>query len=346
MQLKKIVLWWLFTGAVLVFVQVAIGGITRLTHSGLSIVDWSPIVGTLPPLSEESWQTAFDKYRLSPEFIHINHHFTLSDFKGIFWWEYFHRLFGRIIGLVFIIPFAWFVYKGVFTRRQILLLGGVFFLGAVQAVLGWYMVKSGLINEPRVSHYRLAAHLLTAFITCLLILRIALPIFLKTENRTTNKGLKRWSESLLMLGCLQVVYGAFVAGLRAGGSHNSYPKMDSQWIADGVWAMRPFWSNFTEGVSGVQFVHRVLAHMLLFIAIWLWLKRKTIANNQIQIVWINVFASIVLLQFSLGVFTLLLRVPLILGVAHQAGALLMLSAALILWFISTENSQSNTLNPL
>jgi cytochrome c oxidase assembly protein subunit 15 len=329
----------------MVFIQVAVGGITRLTHSGLSIVDWSLIMGTLPPLSEAAWQKAFEMYQLSPEFIHVNYGFSLSDFKGIFWWEYFHRLFGRLIGVVFVIPFVWFLYKKAFTRRQIYMLLLVFLLGAFQAFLGWYMVKSGLIKEPRVSHFRLAAHLFTAFVTCLLIWRISLPLWVNKAHISDAPALRKWALVLLSISGIQVIYGAFVAGLRAGGSHNTYPMMDGAWMPDAVWALQPAWTNFFEGVSGVQFVHRIWAHLLLAAVFYLWLNRRKFARGNAQIRAVNLLSAVVLGQFCLGVFTLLLRVPLSLGIAHQAGALLMMGGAVYLWFISSGNSQSDVLDP-
>ncbi|MCB0483598.1 MAG: COX15/CtaA family protein [Flavobacteriales bacterium] len=339
MRNNTFLLVWLFTGAAMVLIQVAIGGITRLTHSGLSMVDWHLIMGALPPLSEKAWLEAFAKYKLSPEFIHINSHFGLEAFKRIYWWEYFHRLFGRLIGLVFIIPFVWMLFKKMLNQKQILQLLAVFLLGAIQAFLGWYMVKSGLVKEPRVSHFRLAAHLITAFITCLLIWRIALPLLIKPRLCIHNPSLRRWSLGLLILSVLQVIYGAFVAGLRAGGSHNTYPLMDEQWIADSVWALEPVWRNWLEGVSGVQFVHRLLAHILLLLVFWLWIKRKTVSNTALQLRGIHFITSLVLLQFLLGVFTLLLRVPLWLGIAHQITALLFMAALVYTRFTATENSR-------
>lgn len=319
----KLLIFWLCIGIALVLSMVVVGGLTRLTHSGLSMVEWS-FTGSFPPVTDQGWNTEFDKYKGSPEYKELHSHFTLSDFKSIFWWEYIHRMLGRFIGLVFIIPFLLFlafkkVPKGILSGL-IIILG----LGVTQALLGWFMVKSGLVDVPRVSHFRLAAHLTTAFVTCAFIFWVVLEVFHHGRERVQHKVRQLPSAvPLLILLLIQIIYGAFVAGLRAGWVHNTWPLMDGQLVADAVTAMQPMWENFLEGRSGVQFVHRVLAIIVAAIAVhagWKAIKNGN-ANSQQSGKWL---ISLVLVQFTLGVLTLVLEVPVVLGVLHQVVALLLL----------------------
>lgn len=326
---KKVLTIWLLTGAVMVFLMVAIGGITRLTHSGLSMTNWNLVMGSIPPLNEQAWQESFQAYQTSPEFKELNSHFNLEDYKSIFWWEYIHRLTGRVLGLVFLFPFAYFLIKGWLSPKLRNQLFGVFALGAFQAFLGWFMVSSGLVDVPRVSHYRLAAHLTTAFISCLYILWIVFELnFPKPNANAFGLKLNGQLKWLFALTFIQVVYGAFVAGLKAGWVHNTYPLMDGQIIADAVFVLDPVYINFLEGKSGVQFIHRTLA---LVIALWsgvIYFKGLRNLNNSLELKAVRFLFIAVLFQFSLGVATLMLQVPLELGVLHQLGALGFLSTLL------------------
>ena len=250
------VIIWLLSGCVLIFLMVIIGGITRLTHSGLSMVEWNIFMGALPPLNEVAWLELFQKYQRFPEFNELNYDFTLDDFKGIFWWEYIHRMLGRLIGLVFIVPFIYFLRKKMLTRDLVLKCILMFLLGGFQGFLGWFMVRSGLIEVPRVSHIRIAAHLVTAFLTAGYVWWVVLGLIYPQQASNKLTSLRKWSKALFFIIVVQIIYGAFVAGLRAGMVHNTFPLMDGVWIADAVTSMKPVITNFIEGRSGVQFVHR------------------------------------------------------------------------------------------
>lgn len=307
--------------------MVVVGGITRLTHSGLSISNYKLISGTLPPMNELAWQEAFELYQQYPEYQKLNSHFSLEDFKDIYFWEWLHRFIGRMIGLVFIIPFIYFLIKKQLSkptiRKSIVLL----LLGGFQGFLGWYMVKSGLIDRPDVSHYRLAAHLITAFITFAYTFWVALDIIYPDRNKISKhlRNLIRFSFVILII---QIIYGAFVAGLDAGFMHNHWPMMsEGKFMHDTVLLEQtPIIKNFFEGKSGVQFVHRILAYLVVILVVLIWYKTRklTLSNNQKH--GIHTLILIVILQFLLGIFTLLLAVPVWLGVAHQVGAFFLLSA--------------------
>ncbi|WP_223548202.1 COX15/CtaA family protein [Aestuariivivens sp. NBU2969] len=324
---NKTVIYWLFTGCFLIFIMVIIGGITRLTHSGLSISNYKLISGTIPPMNETEWQTAFDLYKQYPEYQKLNTHFSLQDFKDIYFWEWLHRVIGRLMGLVFFIPFLYFLIKKRLTKstikKAIILLG----LGAFQGFLGWYMVKSGLVDRPDVSHYRLAAHLTTAFVTFAYTLWVGLDLIYLTKQ-TIHKGFRNLVRFGLAILLLQIIYGAFVAGLDAGFIHNHWPMMsEGKFMHETVYIeQNPLYKNFIEGKSGVQFVHRILAFIVLFIILLVWYKSKKMQLNSLQKKAINVLLILVGLQFLLGVYTILLQVPIWLGVAHQVGAFFLLSA--------------------
>ena len=324
---NKTVIYWLFTGCFLIFIMVIIGGITRLTHSGLSISNYKLISGTIPPMNETEWQTAFDLYKQYPEYQKLNAHFSLQDFKDIYFWEWLHRVIGRLMGLVFFIPFLYFLIKKRLTKstikKAIILLG----LGAFQGFLGWYMVKSGLVDRPDVSHYRLAAHLTTAFVTFAYTLWVGLDLIYPTKQ-TIHKGFRNLVRFGLAILLLQIIYGAFVAGLDAGFIHNHWPMMsEGKFMHETVYIeQNPLYKNFIEGKSGVQFVHRILAFIVLFIILLVWYKSKKMQLNSLQTKVINMLLILVGVQFLLGVYTILLQVPIWLGVAHQVGAFFLLSA--------------------
>lgn len=318
---SKAVVYWLYLGILLVLAMVVIGGITRLTHSGLSMVHWS-FGGSLPPMSEAGWQEEFAQYQQSPEFKELHFTFTLEDFKSIYWWEYIHRMFGRMIGVVFIIPFLFFLMKKRIPKELLGWFVLIFSLGTIQALLGWYMVKSGLVDVPRVSHFRLAAHLSTAFITCSVIYWTLLKY--ESFGKVLPASNPR-KKAVLLLGGLvfiQIIYGAFVAGLKAGWIHNTWPLMDGQLISDSVFALEPMVSNFLEGKSGVQFIHRTLAIVILILAALQLRNASSLStsNNKSLVVFLGALT----LQFILGVSTLLLQVPIALGVLHQVIALVVL----------------------
>jgi heme a synthase len=323
---------WLFIGVLMIAAMVIIGGITRLTESGLSMVDWRLVAGTFPPLTEVEWNRVFSDYQKSPEFKELNSNFTLSDFKSIFWWEYIHRLWGRIIGLVFIFPLAWFVFKKMIPKRLVGKLIAIFILGAFQGFLGWFMVKSGLVNEPRVSHYRLAAHLTTAFLAFAFTFWVAIDLLKPVAK--INEDLKKihiWLKVFFPILILQIIYGAFVAGMDAGTVHNNFPKMENDaWVSEAVFALNPTWLNFIEAKSGVQFIHRYVAYFVSGLVFFIWFKLGKGELSKTQQLARNLFLSALIFQFFLGVFTLLYSVPIVLGVLHQFGALLVLAASVFL----------------
>jgi len=325
----RAVVTWLLSGCVLIFLMVVVGGITRLTNSGLSMTDWHLVTDTFPPLTQAKWQQAFDAYKQFPEYKLINSQkdFTLSDYKFIYFWEWFHRLIGRLIGLVFIVPFVYFWLRKKLDRHtmgQCLILLG---LGALQGFFGWFMVKSGLVDNPDVSHFRLALHLITAFITFAYTFWVALDL-IYPERRQALVSLRNATRFALGLLLVQVVYGAFVAGLNAGLVHNHWPLMsDGQFFHDSILLERDsLFKDFTEGKSGVQFVHRTLAYFVVLAIGLVFYRSRKVAIDNGQSNGIKTLFALVLLQFTLGVFTLIYGVPLWLGLLHQMTAFFLLSA--------------------
>jgi heme a synthase len=330
------VIIWLLIGCLLMVVMVMIGGITRLTGSGLSITEWNIVTGTFPPVSEHDWETEFMKYKESPQFMLVNTHFGIHEFKQIYWWEYLHRLLGRVIGLIFVIPFVYFLIKRMIPKRILKYLILVFFLGGFQGFLGWYMVQSGLVDNPAVSHLRLAMHLVTAFITYGLTFWIALQL-INEENKQlpAAQAISGLTGQLFGLIILQIIYGAFVAGLKAGNISNTFPLMDGHLIPPGLTSLNTLWQNLTENLIAVQFIHRMLAFIIVIMAVILWIKLGQIKAEKAvrQAVYLVLIA--VLLQFTIGIFTILnfRTEPLFWGVFHQAGALLLFTTMIYLKFI-------------
>jgi len=323
---NKTVIYWLLTGCILIFIMVVVGGITRLTHSGLSISNYKLISGTIPPMNEAEWTEAFELYKQYPEYQKLNNHFGLEDFKDIYFWEWLHRVIGRFIGLVFIIPFLYFLIRKQLSKptikKSIILLT----LGGFQGFLGWYMVKSGLVDNPDVSHYRLAAHLTTAFITFAYTFWVALDLMFpnKKEINKSFRNIVRFGLGLLLL---QIIYGAFVAGLDAGFIHNHWPMMnEGKFMHETVYIeQNPLYKNFIEGKSGVQFVHRILAYFVVVAIFIIWNKSRKLSLTNYQQRGVNLLLIMVGVQFLLGVLTIILQVPVWLGVAHQVGAFILLS---------------------
>jgi len=327
MKDNKKVIYWLLLGCTLIFVMVVVGGITRLTHSGLSISNYKLISGTIPPMNDIEWQEAFDLYKQFPEYQKLNTNFTLEDFKDIYFWEWLHRFIGRFIGVIFIFPFLYFLVKKQLSKSTIKKSIVLLVLGAFQGFLGWYMVKSGLVDNPDVSHYRLAAHLLTAFITFAYTLWVALDLIFPKVKKV-NKAFRNLMRFGLAVLLIQILYGAFVAGLDAGFIHNHWPLMnESQFLHETVYIeQEPLIKNFIEGKSGVQFVHRMLAYGVVLMLLIIWYKGRKYVATKYQKSGLNMLVILVAIQFLLGVFTLILYVPVWLGVAHQIGAFLLLSA--------------------
>lgn len=324
---NKKVIYWLLTGCILIFIMVVVGGITRLTHSGLSISSYKLISGTIPPIGEAEWQKAFELYQQYPEYQKMNNHFSLQDFKDIYFWEWLHRVIGRFIGLVFFLPFVYFLITKQLSKSTIKKAILLLVLGGFQGFLGWYMVKSGLVDKPDVSHYRLAAHLTTAFITFAYTFWVALDLWFPNK-KSINKKLRNFIRFTLIILIIQIIYGAFVAGLDAGFIHNHWPLMnEGQFIHQTVYIeQNPVHKNFIEGKSGVQFIHRTLAYIVVFLIFLIWKKTRNLPRTVWQNKGVNSLMILVGLQFVLGVLTLVLHVPVWLGVSHQVGAFFLLSA--------------------
>lgn len=328
MKNNKSVIYWLLSGCILLFIMVTVGGITRLTNSGLSMTDWHLVTDTFPPLTEEKWQAAFDEYKKFPEYQKINIHndFQLSDYKFIYFWEWFHRFIGRIIGLVFFVPFVYFLIKKKLDTSTIkkctILLG----MGAFQGFLGWFMVKSGLIDNPDVSHFRLSLHLTFAFITFAYTLWVALDLIYPDKNKVIVP-LRKIARVAIVFLIIQIIYGGFVAGLNAGLIHNHWPLMsDGQLFHDSIVLEKDTWLlRLTEGKSGVQFVHRTMAYVVVGLILFLYFKSKKYTLSSQQKNGLNGLLFIVFLQFTLGVLTLLYSVPMWLGLTHQIMAFILLA---------------------
>lgn len=326
---NKSVVIWLLSGCILLFIMVVVGGITRLTNSGLSMTDWHLVTDTFPPLSEEKWSQAFEEYKKFPEYQKINIHndFSLSDYKFIYFWEWFHRFIGRIIGLVFLVPFVYFLLKKRLSsetlKKCVVLLG----MGGFQGFLGWFMVRSGLIDNPDVSHFRLSLHLTFAFITFAYTLWVALDLIYPNKVKAILP-LQKLARIALVFLLVQIIYGGFVAGLNAGLIHNYWPMMsDGQFLHESVILEKDSWFlRLTEGKSGVQFVHRTLAYVVVGFILLLAFKSHKFDLNKNQKSGITALVIIVFIQFALGVFTLLYSVPLWLGLAHQIVAFFLLTA--------------------
>jgi len=329
MKTNKSVIYWLLSGCVLLFIMVTVGGITRLTNSGLSMTDWHLINDTFPPMSEEKWVEAFEEYKKYPEYQLINKHkdFQLEDYKFIFFWEWFHRFIGRIIGVVFIIPFVYFLIKKKLDKETIkkcfVLLG----MGAFQGFLGWFMVASGLKDMPDVSHFRLAIHLTFAFITFAYTLWVALDL-IYPERKSPVLELRKIARIALVILIIQIIYGGFVAGLNAGLIHNHWPLMsDGQFFHESIKLEQSnLLLSFTEGKSGVQFIHRTFAYVVVGMIIFLFIKSRKFTLDKTQDSGTKTLLVFVFIQFILGVFTLLFHVPLWLGLAHQIMAFFLLTA--------------------
>jgi len=309
--------------------MVVVGGITRLTGSGLSMTDWHLVTDTLPPLTEAAWQKAFEAYKQFPEYKLINSHtnFQLADYKFIYFWEWFHRFIARILGLVFLIPFIYFLAKKKFDKATLKKCGILLGMGALQGFFGWYMVKSGLINNPDVSHFRLSLHLTFAFITFAYTLWVALDLIYPNKTEVILP-LRKLARITLFFILLQIIYGGFVAGLDAGFIHNHWPLMsDGQFFHDSILLEKNTWfTRFTEAKSGVQFVHRTIAYVVVGLILFLFFKSKKYSLSKEQKNGINALIIVVFIQFTLGVLTLLYSVPLWLGVTHQAVAFFLLAA--------------------
>ncbi len=319
---------WLVTVIAMVFAMVVVGGITRLTGSGLSMVEWEPIMGVVPPLSEADWNAAFEAYKQYPQYRLTHPGMDLAGFQSIFFWEYVHRVLGRAIGMAFALPFFWFLARGSFQRPLAIRLAFALLLGGMQGLVGWLMVKSGLVDEPRVSHFRLAAHLGLALSIMGYLMWVLLSLRPQTQGpRDDGAGIpRRLLAGLGVLLVLQIVYGAFVAGLHAGWGYNSFPRMGERWVAEAVLAMDPWWMSLLEDHATVQFMHRLLGTLLLLGVAGVWFRYRQSARDGLQQRFLHLFFGLVCLQYALGVYTLVNVVPLVPAVMHQGCAALVVLA--------------------
>lgn len=328
---QRTVAAWLLVCCALVFAMVVVGGITRLTHSGLSIVEWQPIVGIVPPLDAAQWEDAFAKYRLTPEYRHVNSGMTLAAFKSIFWWEYFHRLLGRAIGAVFLLPLIVLAVRGKIDRRRVPQLAGIFLLGGLQGALGWYMVQSGLVDDPRVSQYRLTAHLGLAVLIYGAMFWLALDLMHPERHASTDlrmRRLRRWAVALTALVFVMILSGGLVAGIRAGLAYNTFPLMNGHIVPPEVFLIDPWPLNFFSNMATVQFDHRLIAWTLALVTPLFWWQVRRIPAAAHARAGAHALLALLALQIALGIATLLLVVPVPLAAAHQAGAVLVFTAAL------------------
>lgn len=335
----RLIAFWLLACAALVFGMAVIGAITRLTGSGLSITEWQPLMGTLPPLNEAEWQRVFALYQQTPEYLHKNSAMDLAGFKQIFFWEWFHRLWGRLIGVAFALPLLWFWLSGRLARangdgRLGVKLLGLLLLGGMQGLLGWYMVMSGLVDQPSVSHYRLAAHLGLACLIYVLMLWLAADLLWPRRAaaalpKAARDGMRRHGWTALALVSVTMVWGAFVAGLDAGYAYNTFPLMDGRLLAPGAGALSPAWLNAFDNTALVQFIHRWLAVVTAGVVLALAVRGLQAAVPGRFRVLAAALGAMVVVQVVLGVTTLVLAVPVALGTAHQAGALMVLGLTVL-----------------
>jgi cytochrome c oxidase assembly protein subunit 15 len=325
---RRAMVAWLLICCALVFAMVVVGGVTRLTHSGLSITEWQPIVGTMPPLSASDWNETFSKYQATPEFREVNHDMTLAAFKRIFWWEYFHRLLGRAIGVVFLVPYLWFLRRKRIPRGYALPLAGIFVLGGLQGLVGWLMVKSGLVADPRVSQFRLAAHLGLAFAIFGAMWWTALSLAYPRPADEWQRAQHRYALAVTALVFVMVLLGALVAGIRAGFAYNTFPLMNGHVVPPEIMLLVPWWKNFFWNMATVQFDHRFVGWLLAVAAPLLWWRLRAPQVPSRARRGGTLLLAMVAVQLALGVATLVNVVPLPLAAMHQAGALIVFALAL------------------
>ena len=320
---------WVCTLTIMVLLMILIGGLTRLTDSGLSMVDWKPLMGTLPPLSYDSWIKVFEKYKLSPEYLIINKNMSLNEFKFIFWWEWGHRFFARLIGLVFLFPFLFFILKKSISKNLIMSMFLIFIFGLFQAVVGWWMVKSGLSDDPHVSAYRLSFHLTNALIIYCILFWISLSLICGYNyNIKRSSIIKKFFLISLFLVFITIVSGGFMAGTDAGKSFNTFPLMGDNIIPDEYFISEYGWLNSFENTIAINFNHRWLASFTFLFIFFLMLYLLIFKNNQynnLSLVLVLIFLSG---QFLLGILTLIYGVPILFASMHQTNSILLMSSIL------------------
>jgi cytochrome c oxidase assembly protein subunit 15 len=326
---QRAIRMWLIVVAALIFAMVLVGGATRLTESGLSIVEWQPVIGALPPLSEAAWEAEFAKYKAIPQYRQINRGMSLADFKTIYWWEWGHRLLGRLIGVAFLLPFLFFLWRGWVGPGLRWRLWAIFGLGAVQGAVGWWMVASGLVERTSVSQYRLAFHLTLA---CVIYAAIVWTIQQMTRRQIApvKRGAAGTASVLMALVLVQIYLGALVAGLRAGLIYNTWPMIDGALVpkAASLFFEHPWWRNLFENTLTVQFNHRMMAYAIFLVTLWHLIDVWRASSHHARTGAAGLFA-IVTLQAALGVVTLLYQTPLPLALAHQGMAMVVLTVAVV-----------------
>ncbi|MDP6565504.1 MAG: COX15/CtaA family protein [Alphaproteobacteria bacterium] len=326
---RRAVAIWLLCVAAMVAAMVLLGGATRLTHSGLSMVQWQPLMGVLPPLGQEEWQETFEKYKQYPEYQKLNRGMSLEEFKGIFYYEYSHRVLGRGISLVFAVPFLVFLLSGRLERRRLPSLVGLFLLGGLQGLIGWWMVKSGLVDRPDVSQYRLTVHFGVAVVILGALIWVALDLLLPPSSGSrAPRVVVRWTWVALALVFLQALSGGLVAGLDGGFVYNTFPMMDEHWLPPELGLLSPWWLNAFENEVTAQFNHRIGAYVTALVLLALWFKARLAPLGPQARLALHLMLAALVGQLLLGVFTLILLVPLSLAILHQGGALVLFAVVL------------------
>lgn len=343
-QYNRNVSRWLYLGVFMLLIQIMLGGITRLTESGLSITEWNPITGTLPPLNTAEWQVEFDKYKGTDQFRYIHADFSLSDFKSIFFWEWFHRTWARLMGLVFLVGFFYFLVKKQIKSQMVIPFVILFILGIIQGAIGWIMVQSGLVPEKMfVGHIQLATHFIAALILLCYTLWFALSLSVKPQQMVHSSTLKKWSWAILIVLFFQLIYGAFMAGLHAAVAAPTWPSINGQWIPDALNHLSPGWKNWLDNKISVQFIHRTLAYSLLILLLIWWTKARKVKSNQFFDKVKFIPFILIMFQVVLGIFTVTLspygNYLVWFGVAHQMVAILFLMSMILMMYLNRLRSQ-------
>ncbi len=318
---------WLAIGVVVILFQIVLGGITRLTGSGLSITEWDLILGTIPPLNKNQWLDVYEKYKQFPQYELINQGMTLSEFKGIYFWEYFHRLWGRLLGLYFFIPIVVFWYQKKIVNDELYKYILLLILIGIQGVIGWIMVKSGLVDMPWVSPLKLTLHLIFATLLYMLVIRLALERMIPQKVKLYEKTLRKYFTLLIFLVILQISLGGMVAGWKASIAYPTWPKMNGEWIPENLFVLKPLWNNFLENKATLQFIHRTLAYIILFFIAFIVFGNKKLFKNIALRDRRWILLIVVLLQALWGVLTLVGSegaIPIAWGLIHQFTAFVLL----------------------
>jgi cytochrome c oxidase assembly protein subunit 15 len=328
---------WLLLGVAMIIIQVLIGGITRLTESGLSITEWKPITGTLPPLNDADWQIEFDKYRNTDQFKYVHQHFSMQEFKFIFFWEWFHRVWARLIGIVFLIGFVYFLVTRKLSRKMLVPFILLFFLGGIQGAIGWIMVKSGLVPEKfYVGHIELTTHFIAALLLLAFTLWFALKLNPTFEKKVYNTNLRKLLLFITVCFFIQLIYGGFMAGLKAAASAPTWPTINGQWLPKSFNELSPFWKNLVNNKLTIHFIHRALAYVLLAAILYFYLKSRNIAGTKTFSAARQAIIVLVAVQVLLGILALINATQpafVWIGVLHQFTAMLLLICITVLWFV-------------